>query len=70
MRMDALINSVLEYSRIGCATIKDEPIDLSVLLREVLEMLNPQAAIDRDSVGVPVNYCGQNSNFAGLSEMR
>lgn len=44
-RMDDLINSVLEYSRIGRATSKDEPIDLSVLLREVLETLNPPAAI-------------------------
>ena len=38
-RMDNLINGILGYSRVGYAAVKDEPLDLSALLPEVLDRL-------------------------------
>jgi light-regulated signal transduction histidine kinase (bacteriophytochrome) len=40
-RMEALINGVLEYSRIGRIQVKPELVDLHVLLNELIELLAP-----------------------------
>lgn len=44
-RMDNLINGVLEYSRIGRIVHSDEPLDLNLLLLEVLDTLAPSPEI-------------------------
>jgi light-regulated signal transduction histidine kinase (bacteriophytochrome) len=40
-RMDGLIEGILHYSRIGRIEEEHEAIDLNMLLREVLDLLNP-----------------------------
>lgn len=45
IRMEALINGVLEYSKIGRTQIEQEQVDVYTLLKEVEEMLAPPAAI-------------------------
>jgi PAS domain S-box-containing protein len=40
-RMEALINGLLEYSRVGRMHLPTETVDVNALLREVLEMLSP-----------------------------
>jgi two-component system sensor kinase FixL len=44
-RMDNLIDGVLEYSRIGRVIGSAEPIDVNMLLRDVLDTLAPPPAI-------------------------
>jgi signal transduction histidine kinase len=44
-RMDSLIEGILIYSRIGHIVGKDEPIDVSALVREIIELLAPPAQI-------------------------
>jgi PAS domain S-box-containing protein len=41
VRMESLINGVLEYSKIGRANVASEAIDTFSLLGEILEMLSP-----------------------------
>jgi signal transduction histidine kinase len=45
VRMEALINGVLEYSKIGRTQIEQEHVDVYTLLKEVEEMLAPPAAV-------------------------
>jgi signal transduction histidine kinase len=45
VRMEALINGVLEYSKIGRTQIEQEQVDVYTLLTEVEEMLAPPAHI-------------------------
>ena len=45
VRMEALINGVLEYSKIGRTQIEQEHVDVYTLLKEVEEMLAPPAQI-------------------------
>lgn len=44
-RMDALINGVLDYSKIGRLEVKVEPVDVHVLLTEVIELLAPPSHV-------------------------
>lgn len=41
VRMDALIDGILEYSRIGHGAAVHEPVDLSTLLARVLQLIAP-----------------------------
>lgn len=43
MRMEALIDGILTYSRAARARDKVEPVDVGALVREVLELINPPA---------------------------
>ncbi|MBF2088134.1 MAG: PAS domain S-box protein [Synechococcales cyanobacterium K44_A2020_017] len=43
-RMEALINGLLEYSRVGRIEIQEETIDLNDLLLEVIDLLDPPPA--------------------------
>jgi signal transduction histidine kinase len=45
VRMEALINGVLEYSKIGRTQIEQEHVDVYALLKEVEEMLAPPATV-------------------------
>jgi light-regulated signal transduction histidine kinase (bacteriophytochrome) len=45
VRMESLINGVLEYSKIGRTQVEQEPVDVYTLLKEVEEMLAPPAHI-------------------------
>jgi PAS domain S-box-containing protein len=45
VRMESLINGVLEYSKIGRTQIEQEQVDVYALLKEVEEMLAPPATI-------------------------
>jgi signal transduction histidine kinase len=40
-RLEGLINGLLEYSKIGRANVADEKTDVHVMVREVLDLLNP-----------------------------
>ena len=42
-RLEALINGLLEYSKIGRINIKDEKVDIDLLLKEIIDLLNPPA---------------------------
>ncbi len=44
-RLELLINGILEYSKVGRAQIASEPVDVYMLLIEVIEMLSPPAKI-------------------------
>lgn len=44
-RMEALINGVLEYSRIGRIQVKPELVDVHVLLTELIELLAPSPQV-------------------------
>jgi signal transduction histidine kinase len=44
-RMEALINGVLEYSRIGRIQVKPEFVDVQALLSEAIELLAPPAHV-------------------------
>ncbi|NJR53851.1 MAG: hypothetical protein HC768_03925 [Acaryochloris sp. CRU_2_0] len=43
-RMDALINGLLEYSRVGRAQISTESVDVRTLLTEVIDTLSPPSS--------------------------
>ncbi len=45
VRMEALINGILEYSKIGRTQIEQEQVDVFALLKEVEEMLAPPASV-------------------------
>ena len=45
MRMDALISGILQYSRIGSVEEAEEPVDLNLLVNEIIENLNAPANI-------------------------
>lgn len=45
VRMEALINGILEYSKIGRTQIEQEQVDVYALLKEVEEMLAPPASV-------------------------
>ena len=40
-RLEGLINGLLEYSKIGRENVADEKTDVQVMVREVLDLLNP-----------------------------
>jgi signal transduction histidine kinase len=42
-RMDALINGLLEYSRVGRAKVSDETVNVAELLEEIIDLLDPPA---------------------------
>ncbi len=42
-RMDDLLNSLLEYSRVGRADFADVPVDLNQVVAEALEVLRPRS---------------------------
>jgi signal transduction histidine kinase len=44
-RMEALINGVLDYSKVGRLEVKSQPVDVHVLLTEVIELLAPPSNI-------------------------
>jgi signal transduction histidine kinase len=44
-RMESLINGLLEYSKIGKQNLQVEKTDTSEMLRQLIEMLNPPAAM-------------------------
>ena len=46
LRMENLINGVLEYSRIGRIKIKKEKIDLKVLLNEIVDFIVPKTGFE------------------------
>lgn len=52
-RMDALIDSLLLYSRVGRMDLSFRPTDLNELLREVLDVLSPRLEQLRVQVQVP-----------------
>jgi len=45
-RMDSLINGILEYSRIGRIKMEEEPLDLNILVHDVIKILAPPANIE------------------------
>lgn len=46
VRMESLINGILEYSKVGRAEMPSETVDTNKLVREVVELLAPPAHID------------------------
>ncbi|MEC5164355.1 PAS domain S-box-containing protein [Flavobacterium sp. PL11] len=46
LRMENLINGVLEYSRIGRIEIKKEEIDLKVMLNEIIDFIVPKTGFE------------------------
>jgi len=40
-RMESLINGILEYSKVGRENLPSEPVDVSEVLKEVLDLLSP-----------------------------
>jgi signal transduction histidine kinase len=42
-RMDTLINGLLEYSRVGRAKVSDETVNVTELLEEIIDLLDPPA---------------------------
>jgi PAS domain S-box-containing protein len=44
-RMEALIDGILEYSRVGRAKGKAERVDVGQLLREVIDLISPPAGV-------------------------
>ena len=53
-RMDALINGLLKLSRIGRQELPVESVDVSELLKEVIDSLSPPADFKITSVALPV----------------
>jgi signal transduction histidine kinase len=47
-RMEALINGLLEYSKIGRENIANEKTDVQIMVKEVLDLLNPPASFKID----------------------
>jgi signal transduction histidine kinase len=47
-RMEALINGLLQYSKIGRTNVATEKIDVGVMLRETIDLLNPPDHITID----------------------
>jgi signal transduction histidine kinase len=45
VRMEALINGILEYSRIGRQSVRSESIDVFLLVQEIVEILGPPANV-------------------------
>ncbi|MDF3071826.1 MAG: hypothetical protein K0R38_7427 [Polyangiaceae bacterium] len=46
LRMDALIDSLLHFSRVGRVSLETEPVDLGEVVKEALEMLDARRAVD------------------------
>ncbi|MBT1685137.1 sensor histidine kinase [Dawidia soli] len=40
-RLEALINGLLQYSKIGRINVPTEPVDIRVMLKETIDLLNP-----------------------------
>lgn len=56
-RMEAMIDGILEYSRIGRADLKVEWIDVAALLAEIVDLLDPPPAFTLEvDVGMPVVF--------------
>jgi signal transduction histidine kinase len=54
-RMEALIDGILEYSRIGRVKAEHERIDVAALLADVIDLLDPPASITIDvRPGMPI----------------
>ena len=44
-RLESLINGLLQYSKIGRVNVAAEPVDVNVMLRETIDLLNPPSHI-------------------------
>jgi signal transduction histidine kinase len=44
--MEAMIDGILEYSRVGRVNVKPERVDVRVLLADVVDLLDPRAGIE------------------------
>jgi PAS domain S-box-containing protein len=51
MRLESLINGILQYSKIGRVQMAVEPVELYALITEVIEMLSPPSHIQVQIVG-------------------
>jgi len=52
-RMDNLLESLLQFSRVGRATLHSEPVDLNAVLAEALDMVNARVAERATEIAIP-----------------
>ncbi len=45
-RMDNLINGILQYSRVGRLKGRDEPVNLEILIKQIIDSLSPPTSIE------------------------